>query len=548
MAKAAIVVVALFGAVACACGGTGVECKPADVCAEDYPSVSAAVAACSSRGGGRVTVGPGVTKSDGPVVLRSNVELHLEEGATIEFSDRPEDYMPGVPVSWEGIECYNLSPLVYAYDCTNVAITGRGVLKAKTAFWWSWAGTRTSECQAAARLLKGEWPRTGTPIVERQLWKQPGAAFRPQFLHFNHCKDVRLEGVSVRGSPFWTIHAFLCDGVTLRDLDVDATGDDGRMINNSDGIDVDSSRNVLIENCTFAQGDDAIVLKSGRDFDGWRIATPTENVVVRGCTVRSGHNLLAIGSELSGGIRNVSVSNCRVVGVIGELVNIKTNRRRGGFVEGVRLENIVAGRIRYDVIGLNTRHYYGAPGNEALEQDRPTLIRGIVVRNVRCLKAPRRFNLRGDFLRPAADFTADNVVVDDCESGDYVASVENLRIDGRPVRPTAVVATADELGSVDLDAAIWQPETKEYLLATTDGTVAGTAIRRSLDRKLWSEPVPSLWAEERFSDAAVGFVKIRREKNGWYMDVSLDSVPRSYFTPEIFWPFRPESFFAPKAL
>ena len=129
MAKAALVGVALFGSVACACGGSGVECKPADVRAEDYPSVAAAV--CASRGGGRVTVGPGVTRSIGPVVLRSNVELHLVEGATIEFSDSPEDYMPGVPVSWEGVECYNLSPLVYAYGCTNVAITGRGVLKAK---------------------------------------------------------------------------------------------------------------------------------------------------------------------------------------------------------------------------------------------------------------------------------------------------------------------------------------------------------------------------------------------------------------------------------
>lgn len=511
--------------------------------AVDYSSVSAAIAACAAKGGGVVTVGKGEYFSEGPVILKSNVELHLDEGATILFSDNVKDYLPGVPVAIEGVECCNVSPLVYAYGCTNVAITGRGTLKAKMDFWWTWAGVHKPACQVANRKLKNEWSPKNVPVAARQLWEEPGAEFRPQFLHFNRCKDVRLEGFSVRGTPFWTIHVFLCDGVVARGLDVDATGDDGRLINNSDGFDVDATKNVLIENCTFCQGDDVLVFKSGKDFDGRRLATPTENVIVRGCTVRKGHNLAAVGSELSGGVRNVSISDCRIVGTVGELLHIKTNPRRGGFVESVLVENITAEELRQDVLGITTRYYFGAGGEEAFPQDYLTPIRDITIRNVRCRKALRRINLRGDYLIPVENVTLENVVVDNVVDCDYVASVKNLRVDGRTVFPTTAAATATELGAVDFSSAVWHPEAREYVMALTDGTVSGTVVRRSRDRNLWSEPLPAFLSKDDIPLENVRSAKIRRESDGWYLDVAFASGPRTYFTPEIFWPFRPKSVF-----
>lgn len=505
-------------------------------------AIAAAFAAAEQAGGGRVVVPRGLWRT-GAVRLRSNCELHLAEGAVLEFSDDLDDYLPGVPVSWEGIECVNVSPLVYAYGCTNVAITGRGTLKAKMDFWWTWAGPRKPDCEVVNRKLKNEWSPKNVPIEQRQLWREPNARFRPQFIHFNRCGQVRMEGVSLRGSPFWTIHFFLCDGVVARNLDIDATGDDGRIINNSDGIDIDSTRNVLVENCTFCQGDDSVVLKSGKDFDGRRRAVPTENVIVRNCTIRKGHNLAAIGSELSGGVRNIRISDCRIIGTVSEVLHIKTNPRRGGFVENIVIEGVEAGELRSDILGLSSRNYFGAPGEEAFDRDFLTPIRNIVLRGIHCQKARRRVSLRGDYLLPAENISLVDVRVGSCEEPDYVASVRNLSIEGQPVPPTVRVLKEPDLGSADVSAAVYDPGARERVLAFTDGTVKGTVVRASRDLKTWSEPIAELWPEEEYVGRRVKSARIRRETKGWYMDVDFDGELRTYYTPQVFWPFKPESCF-----
>ena len=505
-------------------------------------AIAAAFAAAEQAGGGRVVVPRGLWRT-GAVRLRPNCELHLAEGAVLEFSDDLDDYLPGVPVSWEGIECVNVSPLVYAYGCTNVAITGSGTLKAKMDFWWTWGGPRKPDCEVPNRKLKNEWSPKNVPIEQRQLWREPNARFRPQFLHFNRCGRVRLEGVSLRGSPFWTVHLFMCDGVVVRGLDIDATGDDGRIINNSDGIDIDSTRNVLVEDCTFCQGDDAVVLKSGKDFDGRRRATPTENVVVRNCTVRKGHNLAAIGSELSGGVRNVRISNCRITGPVSELLHIKTNPRRGGFVENIVIEDVETRELRADVLGLTGRYYFGGPGEEAFDRDYLTPIRNIVLRGIHCTKTRRRVSLCGDYLLPAENISLVDVRVDSCKEPDYVASVRNLSIEGQPVPPTVRVLTEADLGSADVSAAIYYQGARESVMAFTDGTVKGTVVRASRDLKTWSEPIAELWPEEEYVGRHVKSARIRQEAKGWYMDVDFDGELRTYYTPKVFWPFKPESCF-----
>jgi len=385
--------------------------------------LNAAIARTAAAGGGRVTVPAGRHFSAGPIVLRSNVELRLDDEAVVEFSDRVDDYLPGVPVSWEGNECVNVSPLVYAYGCTNVAITGRGVFKPRLEFWRTWFGRRDEAMNRAVDTLKNRWAEHDAPVDARQLWKLPGAKFRPQFFHFNRCRDVRLEDFRAVGTPFWMVHFFLCEGVTVRGLDLDAYDDFGHWLGNSDGIDLECTRNVLVENCTFRQHDDAIVIKSGKDRDGRRLATPTENVVVRDCVVRGGPTFVAIGSELSGGIRNVRVANCRVTGETGQLVHVKTNPRRGGFVDGVTVENVVADRVRRDLVNVETDYFYGCPGEERLARELTTAIGNLTFRNLRAKSARRCLYLAGDPKRPLEGVTVENVTADRCAEPDVRRNV-----------------------------------------------------------------------------------------------------------------------------
>lgn len=398
-----------------ACRAPAVDFNIVDYGAKDdgsacTESVAHAVKAAADKGG-RVVI-PAGTWNTGCVRLASNVELHLEKGAVLVFSDRVTDYLPGVPVSWEGIECVNVSPLVYAYGCTNVAISGSGEFRAKMDFWRNWQGRRKPACEAVCQRLRDEWAGGGRPVEERRICDEAGAEFRPQFFHFNRCRNVALSGFKVRGTPFWTLHFFLCDGVDVRMLDVSAFVD-GEAVNNSDGIDVECSRNVVVADCVFDQGDDAIVIKSGRDQDGWRLRTPTENVVVRNCVVKRGHVLLGVGSEVGGGIRNVVMEDCRVEGAVRRLLFVKTSPRRGGFVEDVTMRNIVAGEVLHDVVSVDTRYYYGGQNGEPEVSDpHLTPIRGLTVENVRCASAGRRIMIAGDPDMPIRRVAIRDVVVE----------------------------------------------------------------------------------------------------------------------------------------
>ena len=309
--------------------------RASDVCSSDFPTISAAIEDCSASGGGRVIVPAGEWET-GPVVLRSNVELHLAEGARLEFSDDPKDYLPAVPTAQEGVECLNYSPLVYAYGATNIAITGKGVLAPKTGTWREWVPCPYPKGYFAALRKLYDWMSDGVPLAERDLTKLPESNMRPQLIMFNRCKNIRLEDYQVREAPFWTHHLFLCEDVVMRGVD------DRAHLNNTDGVDLEGTRNVLIENCTFDQGDDVIVLKAGRNRDGWRLNRPTENVEVRNCTINGGNGVLTVGSEMSGGVRNIYLHDCTVTRETKHVFYVKTNRRRGGFVENIRMKDVVA--------------------------------------------------------------------------------------------------------------------------------------------------------------------------------------------------------------
>ncbi len=386
-----------------------------------------AMAACEAAGGGRVVVPKGQWHS-GPIHFRSNCELHLAEGSEVVFSQEPNDYLPAVHTTWEGMECWNYSPLVYAYACTNVAITGSGTLRGfagewKDSFWKTAWGLPKDAGVKAARLQLYTWGATDYPVEKREIWKQANAHTRPQLVQFNRCKGVTWEGFRVRNAPFWTLHLYLCEDAAVRNLNVYAHG------HNNDGIDIEMSRSVIVENCRFDQGDDGIVIKSGRNRDAWRLATPTEDVFVRDCEIVDAHTLLGIGSEISGGVKNVRLVNCRSRDVA-RAIFIKTNRRRGGTVEGISVDGVTVGNVRQDLVSLSVDTLYEWADFPDYE-NRATVIRDIDIRNVHGQKAKRRVNMVGDPNLPVRNVRLANVTVDAAQKPDVVANVELSEASGR---------------------------------------------------------------------------------------------------------------------
>ncbi len=284
-----------------------------------------AIEACAREGGGRALVPKGIWLT-GPIHLKSNIELHLAEDAEVRFSQRYEDYLPVVLIQRGGVQCYNYSPLIYAIDCNNIAVTGPGTLNGQGRVWWKFAKHQPGMSKLFAA------PAKGIPVEER-VFGTVEDGVRPPFLQTFRCKNVLLEGFTIKESPSWCIHPVYCENVIVRKLHVLTVG-----IPNGDGIDPDSCKNVLIEHCDFHNGDDCIVLKAGRDEEAWQINIPCENIVVRHCYMKTGHAGFGIGSEMSAGVRNVFVHDCHFEATKAG-VRMKSLRGRGGIVENVWIKN-----------------------------------------------------------------------------------------------------------------------------------------------------------------------------------------------------------------
>ncbi|MFF3459055.1 glycoside hydrolase family 28 protein [Streptomyces sp. NPDC002730] len=345
-----------------------------------------AIKACHTAGGGHVIVPPGRFLT-GAIHLRSNVDLHVEEGATVLFSMDPADYLPVVLTRWEGTECYNYSSFIYAYGQKNLAITGKGTLDGQgmDGPWKSWRdpGGNALIDQAELRRMGTE----GVPVKERVFGA--GHHLRPNMIQFYNCRNILLQDVTVLEPPMWTIHPVLCRNVTLKDVDVV-----GR-INNSDGVDPECCSDVLITGCRFHTEDDSIAVKSGRDEDGLRVGVPSENIVVRDCVFSGRWGGIAVGSEMSGGVRNVFAEDCRInpLDFPGRFnprhpVFIKTNKKRGGSIDGVYVRRFTGRAIDRDCIYLTTRY-----SNQ--EGSRPAIIRNIKVEDMVHDGARRAINLEG---------------------------------------------------------------------------------------------------------------------------------------------------------
>lgn len=323
-----------------------------------------AIEACNAAGGGKVMVPAGVYFT-GPIHLKSNVNFHLAEGAEINFSTDPAAYLPVVHTSFEGVELMNYSPLIYAYDQENIAITGKGVFngQASSNNWWQWKGSEEYGYQEGNphQSDEGNLPRLrkmneeGVPVSQRKFGE--GHDLRPSFFEPFSCKNVLVQGVTFTNAPFWILHPIKCDNVTIDRVTVRSHGP------NNDGCDPEYSKNIHIKNSIFDTGDDCIAIKSGRNNDGRRVGIPSENIVVENCEMKDGHGGVVMGSEISAGVRNVFVRNCRMDSPnLDRAIRIKTNTLRGGFVDGVYVKDLQVGQVKEAVLKINT--FYGIYSNQ----------------------------------------------------------------------------------------------------------------------------------------------------------------------------------------
>jgi polygalacturonase len=302
-------------------------------------ALKAAIEACHRAGGGRVIVPPGEFLT-GPIRLLSNVNLHVSAGATLRFFTDPSRYLPVVFTRWEGVELMNYAPLIYAFQQENVAVTGGGTLdgQADATHWWPWKSATGAESQKPDRGRLFKQAAEGVPPEQRVYGA--GHYLRPPFLQVYRCTNVLVEGVTIRNSPFWVIHPVLSSNVIVRGVSVESLGP------NSDGCDPESSSDVLIEDTLFDTGDDCIAIKSGRNADGRRLAAPSERIVIRNCRMRAGHGGVTVGSEVSGGVRDV-FAECNTMSSpdLERGLRIKTNAARGGVVENIFMRDTEIGEV-----------------------------------------------------------------------------------------------------------------------------------------------------------------------------------------------------------
>lgn len=384
-------------------------------------AVQAAVDACALAGGGRVVVPAGLWRMNGPVHLRSNVCLHLDRGATMRFGKPGEITLPLVLTRWEGTEVWNYSPLIYARDCTNVAITGDGVFDGQ-------GGEGFFQWRAHQDHDKGvlrDMGESGTPVADRRFG--PGHYLRPPFVQFFGCTNVLIDGPKFVDSPFWTIHPVYSTNVIVRNVTVISHH------LNSDGCDPDSCQDVLIERCRFDVSDDCIAIKSGRDQDGWRVGRPTRNVVVRDCQM-STHvaGAIAIGSEMSGGASNIFVERLDVHHA-NQAIYFKANLDRGGTIEQIRVRDV---RVRDSktLIDFTTAYHHSRGGNS------PPTYKQFVVERIDCHNTGRALRIVGVEQAPVEDVLIRNVTVTTARERDVIAHTRDLRLNEVRVNGRVLVA------------------------------------------------------------------------------------------------------------
>jgi polygalacturonase len=396
-----------------------------------------AIAACKAVGGGRVVVPPGEFAT-GAIHLKSNVNLYIASGATVRFLRDPRKY-PLVFTRWEGMEVMNYSPFIYAFEQENIGISGGGIIdgQADCENWWPWKGRercgwkKGNPSQEKDRNTLFDMAERGVPVSERIFGE--GHYLRPQFIQPYRCKNVLIEGVTLKNSPMWQVHPVLCTNVTVHKMTITGAGPNHDAAPNTDGCDPESCTDVLIKDCNFNTGDDCIAIKAGRNADGRRVNVPSQNIVVQGCHMKDGHGGVTIGSEISGGVRNVFAENCKMDSPhLDSAVRIKNNAMRGGLLENIHVRNIEVGEVAMAGLTIDDFYEEGEAGKFV------PVVRNVELRNLTMKKAQYALYLRGFKSAPI-----ENVRLVDCDlegvaKPNVVENVKdlelrNVRINGKLV-------------------------------------------------------------------------------------------------------------------
>lgn len=396
----------------------------ADGKSDNTAAFKKAIMKCTQEGGGIVTVPPGKYYT-GPVHLENNVNLHLQQGAELLFSTNPADY-PIVHTSWEGTELMNYSPLIYAYKKNNVAVTGKGTVNGQATVdnWWPWAGKgygfkkgMPSQADPLNRNSLVQMAEDGVPVEKRTFGE--GHYLRPCFVEFFECTNVMVKDINILNAPFWVIHPIKSSNVIVDGVNITSHGP------NNDGCDPEYCKNVVIRNCSFNTGDDCIAIKSGRDGDGRRVNIPSENIVVQNCKMFDGHGGVTIGSEISAGVRNVFVENCDMDSPeLDRAIRIKSNTRRGGFVENLYVRNLRVGQVKESVLGIDM--YYAIHGNQT--GNYMPRVQNIVLENI-TVKNGGQYGIlaKGQQAQPIEGITFKNVVIEKVEKEYLAENVKDLK-------------------------------------------------------------------------------------------------------------------------
>jgi polygalacturonase len=383
--------------------------------------INKAIIKCSANGGGTL-VFPAGKYFTGAIHLDNNVNVQIDEGAEILFSTNPADY-PLVHTSFEGTELMNYSPLIYAYNKTNVAITGKGTLngQANNDNWWSWCGKdvygwkKGMPVQNVKKLM--ETAEQGMPVAERIFGD--GYFLRPNFIEFFECTNVLVKELKITNAPFWIIHPIKSSNIIVDGVYIKSHGP------NNDGCDPEYSKNVIIRNCTFDTGDDCIAIKSGRDADGRRVGIASENILVQRCKMFDGHGGVTIGSEVSAGVRNVYVEDCEMDSPeLDRAIRLKTNTKRGGVLENIHVRNITIGKVKESVLGIDM--FYSVHGNQS--GNYIPVVQNIILQNIQ-VKNGGKYGILAKGLpqSPINNIMFKNVTIEQVETPISTDNIQNLQ-------------------------------------------------------------------------------------------------------------------------
>jgi polygalacturonase len=382
-----------------------------------------AINQCSKAGGGKVVV-PAGTYLTGAIHLKSNINLEVSEGATIKFSTNPKDYLPVVFSRWEGTELFNYSPFIYAFEQQNIAITGKGTLdgQSNNEHWWPWNGRPQYGWKEGMGQQRGDrnalmtMAEKGVPVRERIFGE--GHYLRPQFIQPYRCQNVLIDGVTILNSPMWEIHPVLCRNVIVQNVHINSHGP------NNDGCDPESCSDVLIKGCTFDTGDDCIAIKSGRNADGRRLNAPTENIIVQDCVMKDGHGGITVGSEISGGVRNLFAENCKLDSPnLDHALRVKNNAMRGGLLEDLHFRNLEVGQVAHAVITIDFNYEEGAKGSFT------PVVRNYTVDNLRSSKSKYALDVQGFPSAPIINLQLRKCTFDNVADGNIVKNVKDATLD-----------------------------------------------------------------------------------------------------------------------